>query len=91
MTYRWPPPKAAMMSDGAIELELVELDKMFKADRQDDEGAAGSPGEWMVERMDELETEQMRRHGCGRHGCRVKKPTGQAPNGKCKCPSTLRV
>lgn len=24
-------------------------------------------------------------NGCGRQGCRIKRPTGQAPNGPCRC------
>jgi hypothetical protein len=29
------------------------------------------------------------RDGCGNHGCRVKKPTGQATNGPCLCKPRL--
>lgn len=29
-------------------------------------------------------------NGCGRNGCRIKPPNGQAPNGPCQCgPVTL--
>lgn len=54
---------AKRMTDAAIAAELESLGKRwdeFRADI-DDEGMSGSPGEWMVERMDELETEQKRR------------------------------
>ena len=48
----------------ALSAELAEMRTRFDAFRNDlDEGMAGSPGEWMVERMDELETELKRRKG----------------------------
>lgn len=46
-----------MMTIASIKDELPGLKKMFKH-RHD---GAGSPGEWIVERMDELETELCRR------------------------------
>jgi hypothetical protein len=54
---------ARRMTDEAIAAELVKLDREFTAMRTDPEfeGHGGSPGEWMVERMDELETEKARR------------------------------
>jgi len=56
------PKSAALLSDGEIAAELADLGKKWDAfTASDDEGHGGSPGEWMVERMDELETEQKRR------------------------------
>lgn len=53
---------ARVLSDSEICDELDSLEKKWKASRSgDEEGHGGSPGEWMVERMDELETEQRRR------------------------------
>lgn len=53
---------AAKLTDAEIARELVDLGVKWKEFRDDlDEGHGGSPGEWMVERMDELETEQKRR------------------------------
>ncbi len=53
---------ARMMTDAEIASELESLGKKWDAFRDsDDEGHGGSPGEWMVERMGELETEQKRR------------------------------
>lgn len=52
---------ASALSDEEIAAELDELGKKWDASFADDEGHSGSPGEWMVERMDELETEQRRR------------------------------
>lgn len=55
---------AQYMTDEAISRELDDLEAKFERSRaDDDEGTAGSPGEWMVERMNELETEQKRRSG----------------------------
>lgn len=55
---------AAELTDEGISRELEELATRWKASRSgDSEGHGGSPGEWMVERMDELETEQRRRGG----------------------------
>ena len=51
----------SLMTDDEISLELEALGKRWDAFREDDEGHGGSPGEWMVERMGELEAEQKRR------------------------------
>lgn len=54
---------ATRMTDKEIAAELETLGDRWDAFRSDlsDEGMAGSPGEWMVERMGELEQEQKRR------------------------------
>ena len=53
---------ASRMTDAQLVEELDELEKKFNAFRDDlDEGHGGSPGEWITERMGELETEQVRR------------------------------
>jgi hypothetical protein len=53
---------ATALTDDQISSELSSLETKWKASRSsDEEGHGGSPGEWMVERMDELETEQRRR------------------------------
>jgi hypothetical protein len=49
------------MSDDELTAELDKLGKEFDEFRDGLEGMSGSPGEWMVERMDEIETEQRRR------------------------------
>lgn len=59
MTYHERPAKN--MTDTEIIEELVELDDMFYEFRKDLDGMSGSPGEWMVERIDELSTELERR------------------------------
>ena len=55
---------ARQMSDNDIETELRKLfakwDELQK-DLDESGGMSGSPGEWMVERMDELEGEKSRR------------------------------
>jgi hypothetical protein len=52
------------MTDAEIEAELTSLDGQWDALRaSDDEGHGGSPGESLIERMGELETEQKRRKG----------------------------
>jgi hypothetical protein len=55
---------ARQMSDNDIDTELRELfakwDELQK-DLDESGGMSGSPGEWMVERMDELEGEKSRR------------------------------
>ena len=55
--------KASVLTDEEIKRELSDLAAKWDESRDDDEGHAGSPGEWIVERMDELETEQKRRKG----------------------------
>lgn len=58
MTYR----AAASMSDSEIASELAELNAKWDDLRRElDDGHGGSPGEWMVERMGELEHEYSRR------------------------------
>lgn len=53
---------AAEMTDKEIETELEKLGDQWSDLRSDpDAGHAGSPGEWMYERMDELETERKKR------------------------------
>lgn len=56
---------ARHMQDAAIERELAKLAKRWDSFRASDPEGGGSPGEWMVERMDELETEQRRRAAGG--------------------------
>lgn len=58
------PRPATALTDDEIARELDDLEARWKTSRRgDDEGHGGSPGEWIVERMDELETEQKRRGG----------------------------
>lgn len=55
---------AAAMTDGEIAAELEALDRQWselRAALEESGGHSGSPGEWMVERMWELEGEQNRR------------------------------
>lgn len=57
---------ARHMKDDAITWELARLAKRWSDLRSgNDELGGGSPGEWMAERMDELETEQERRAAGG--------------------------
>ncbi len=50
------------MTDAEIAAELSQLESAWDAFRHPDfEGHSGSPGEWLVERMDELNTEVQRR------------------------------
>ncbi len=51
----------AKMSIDQIHAELTALDIRWEGFHQSCDGMSGSPGEWMVERMDELETELRRR------------------------------
>ena len=44
-----------------IHAELEKLAREWDEFRAECDGMAGSPGEWMIERMDELETELKRR------------------------------
>ena len=67
---------ARLLKDVEIASELKELGKAWGASRVDDEGHGGSPGEWVIERMTELETEQKRR-ALPVIGYRVKDSTGQ--------------
>jgi hypothetical protein len=50
---------ANVMTDAQIEAEITILQR--KWDERGDEGMSGSPGEWIIERLGELETEQNRR------------------------------
>lgn len=56
---------ATEMTVKQISDELDAMDERFRRFRRECDGMAGSPGEWMVERMDELETELKRRRTCG--------------------------
>lgn len=49
------------MTTKQISDELDVMSERFREYRDNCEGHQGSPGEWMVERMDELETELKRR------------------------------
>jgi hypothetical protein len=49
------------LTDEEISRELSDLEKKWDDSRLSDEGRGGSPGEWMYERIGELETEQKRR------------------------------
>lgn len=44
------------MTRPEIETEIEDLKKKWDARRDDDEGHGGSPGEWIVERLEHLET-----------------------------------
>lgn len=53
---------ARLMTDDELSAELERVGKQWDELRSDPELAGGgSPGEWMVERMDEIETEKRRR------------------------------
>ena len=54
---------ASRMSDEEIASELSSLEEQWKEfhSGDDDDYGGGSPGEWMVERMGELEQEQKKR------------------------------
>lgn len=58
---------AAALTVKQISDELDALEGKWRSLRDDPdfEGHGGSPGEWMVERMDELETEMKRRRAAG--------------------------
>lgn len=49
------------MTDGALRQALDDIEAKWREFRAGDCEGSGSPGEWMVERMDELETEIKRR------------------------------
>ena len=53
---------AKYMKDGAIAAEMKRLHKRWDAVERE---GGGSPGEWMAERMGELEHEQLRRKNGG--------------------------
>lgn len=52
---------ARLMTDDQIKAELEKLRIDFCNFREGLDGMSGSPGEWMTERMGELETERVRR------------------------------
>lgn len=52
------------LTDAELANELARVDELWtelKADLEESGGHGGAPGEWMVERMDEIATEQSRR------------------------------
>lgn len=57
------PSPYATMTDKQIAAELKRLQHQFDRVRDDEVGHGGSPGEWIVEEMSGLETEQKRRKG----------------------------
>jgi hypothetical protein len=52
---------ASSLSADTLVSELGELDRLWDDLRADDDGCAGSPGEWIIERMGEVKTELRRR------------------------------
>jgi hypothetical protein len=57
-----PEIKPPQMTNAELRAEIERLDAQFLASRSgDDAGHCGSPGEWMYERINELETELKRR------------------------------
>jgi hypothetical protein len=53
---------ARQMTDDELSAELLAIEKQWdEFCREIGDGHGGSPGEWMVERMDEIETEKRRR------------------------------
>lgn len=57
-------PPARQMSDNELDAELRELFAKWddlRKDLEESGGMSGSPGEWLVERMDEIEAEKSRR------------------------------
>jgi len=55
-------PPAKSMTLPALCVEVLAREREWKVYHSDDfEGHCGSPGEWLVERMDELDTEIRRR------------------------------
>ena len=64
MAYIEKPAK--LMSSTEIIAERVRLNKEWDDYRRDLDGHQGSPGEWMIERMGELNTEMKRRAQLGR-------------------------
>lgn len=57
MKHLW----ARDMTDAAIAAEIDKLGKKWDKFRAGDCDGSGSPGEWMIERLDELEHEQKQR------------------------------
>ncbi len=56
------PARALTVKRISDELDVLEARLRDMHDNPDFDGHCGSPGEWMVERMDDLETELKRRH-----------------------------
>ena len=56
---------AAQLTTKQLSDELDVMAEKFRDFRDGLEGMSGSPGEWMVERMYELETELKRRKAAG--------------------------
>lgn len=54
---------ARSMTDDELSIERKHLELEWDKCRSevDDEGMAGSPGEWIIERLDEINTERTRR------------------------------
>ena len=54
--YPWPPRDVATMTDVEIKADLADVEaRMKESQDSDDEGCGGSPGEWMLERAEELQ------------------------------------
>lgn len=59
----WPFRNVKEMTNTELAAELEQVGLEFERFRASiDEGMSGSPGEWMAERMNEIETEQGLRH-----------------------------
>lgn len=65
---------AQYLTTEQISDELDMLAAQWREVRDDDEGHAGSPGEWLVERMDELDAEMERRRAAGNAAPDPRKP-----------------
>jgi len=52
---------ASELTDAELVSEEYRLGILWDSIRDDDEGHGGSPGEWVYERLDEIEAEQKRR------------------------------
>lgn len=52
---------AKQLTTRQIRLEIADLGQQWDEFRKDLDGMSGSPGEWMIERLDELWTELKRR------------------------------
>lgn len=54
--YPWPPRDVATMTDEEVKADLADVEaRMKESQGSDDEGCGGSPGEWMLERAEELQ------------------------------------
>lgn len=58
---RTAPKPASEMSDQELQADFTEHCLLWDKRATEDEGHSGSPGEWIVERLDELRTEAKRR------------------------------